>query len=429
MPLTSRPVRTTVVAVVAGGLACLGPAATATTRPAAAPGAAPAALATGYSFTAADTRMRSALTARATDKGFGTSFTGTVIDVASNTVVWSKRRDTALKPASTMKLVTAHNALSVWGPDAVFTTYVRQGGGDAVVLVGAGDPGLSSTQISALAATTAADLKARGLKSAHVYVDDSMFAAPSLAPGWKSSYVLDDVTPVRSLVRDQRDLADTSADAGTYLRDRLRANGLTAYYAGRTKTSTANRTIASTRSAAMYKTIGSMLLTSNNDVAEMYHRVIARSQRQPTTWSGARTAQASVLGKQGLGITSGYDGSGLSRSDRVTSYQLARIVDRGLDTSYPNLWPMRSPSFMPTAGRTGTLSASSSRFTGVPGKCAAGKVWAKTGSLSDVVALAGYTTGTDGRLKAFAFIQNGKDSSRAMKQAFDNLAATVNGCY
>ncbi len=154
-----------------------------------------------------------------------------------------------------------------------------------------------------------------------------------------------------------------------------------------------------------------------------------RSQRQSTTWSGARTAQASVLGKQGLGITSGYDGSGLSRSDRVTSYQLARIVDRGLDTSYPDLWPMRSPSFMPTAGRTGTLSASSSRFTGVPGKCAAGKVWAKTGSLSDVVALAGYTTGTDGRLKAFAFIENGKDSTRAMKQAFDNLAATVNGCY
>jgi len=58
-----------------------------------------------------------------------------------------------------------------------------------------------------------------------------------------------------------------------------------------------------------------------------------------------------------------------------------------------------------------------------------GKVWAKTGTLSDVVALAGFTKGADGRLKAFAFLVNGKDSSTSLKQNIDMLAATVNGCY
>ncbi len=395
----------------------------------AAPAASPVTAASAYRFTSADLTMRSALTARATDRGFGTSFTGSVIDVESNVVVWGKRRTTALMPASTMKLVTAHNALTTYGPYGRFTTRVRQGSGDNVVLVGAGDPGLSSGQIAGLASTVAEDIRSRGLTRAHVWVDDSMFAAPSLATGWKSSYVPDDATPLRSLVRDGRDLSDTSADAGRYFRDRLRALGLSAWYAGRATTSTSDRTIASSRGPYIYKTIGPMLLNSDNDIAEMYHRDVARSQRQPTTWSGAKTAQSAVISRQGLGITAGYDGSGLSRSDRITSLELARIVDRGLDTAYPDLWPMRSPTWMPNAGRTGTLKASSGRFTAAPGKCAAGKVWAKTGSLSDVVALAGYTTGTDGRLKAFAFIENGKKNSSAMRRAFDNLAATVNGCY
>lgn len=431
MPLparTSRSVRTSVAVALVGAVAALAPTATAGPAAGATPSATPA-LAAAYTPSAADRTMSAALSARATDTGFGTAFSGTVIDVASNAVVWSKRGTTALMPASTMKLVTAHNTLTVYGPDTRFPTRVRQGSGNTVVLVGSGDPGLTSAQIDALAASTAADLTARGLKTTRVYVDDTMFPAPTLAPGWKSSYVPADATPLRALVRDQRDLSDTSADAGAYLRDRLIARKITATYGGRTTSSTSARTIATSSGSSTWVSVGRMLLNSDNDIAEMYHRDLARSQSQAPTWTGARTAQASLLSRQGLSITSGYDGSGLSRSDRVTSLQLARIVDRGLDTRYANLWPMRSPTWMPTAGRTGTLSAGLQRFTGVPARCAAGKVQAKTGSLSDVVALAGYTTGRDGRLKAFAFIENGRKNTLGMRQAFDNLAATVNGCY
>ena len=58
-----------------------------------------------------------------------------------------------------------------------------------------------------------------------------------------------------------------------------------------------------------------------------------------------------------------------------------------------------------------------------------GKVWAKTGTLGDVVTLAGWTTGADGRVKAFAFVVNGKTSSTTLQQNVDMLAATVTGCY
>jgi D-alanyl-D-alanine carboxypeptidase/D-alanyl-D-alanine-endopeptidase (penicillin-binding protein 4) len=91
---------------------------------------------------------------------------------------------------------------------------------------------------------------------------------------------------------------------------------------------------------------------------------------------------------------------------------------------------LRSDSGMPIAGRTGALRASYGRFTASTSKCAVGKVHAKTGTLSDAVALSGWTRGTDGRVKAFAFVINGKPTSTTvMRQNVDMLAATVTGCY
>ena len=87
---------------------------------------------------------------------------------------------------------------------------------------------------------------------------------------------------------------------------------------------------------------------------------------------------------------------------------------------------MQAAQAIPTAGRTGTLRY---RFTTTQSKCAVGRVWAKTGTLSDVVSLAGFTKGTDGRVKVFAFVVNGKSSTTTLKNDVDMLAATVTGCY
>ena len=74
------------------------------------------------------------------------------LDAASNTTVWRKNGDTAYKPASTNKLVTASNALTLWGPDTRFTTRVRTGSAaNRVDPAGLGDPSLSSANLDALA--------------------------------------------------------------------------------------------------------------------------------------------------------------------------------------------------------------------------------------------------------------------------------------
>ncbi|MBT9255414.1 D-alanyl-D-alanine carboxypeptidase [Phycicoccus sp. MAQZ13P-2] len=379
----------------------------------------------------ADERIRRALGNRVTTAAFGTSFSGTVLDAASNTRVWSRNGTSTKIPASTTKLVTAHNALTVLGPDRRIRTTVRQGSSsDRVIIQAGGDPMLRSSALDRMAATTARTLKARGTRTVRVYVDDDIFPKPSLATGWKASYVPDSVTPVRALVRDQRDVSDTSADVGTYFAARLKAHGIASVrYWGRGNVRSGAATLASSDGWTVAAMVGRMLLTSDNDVAEMLHRVVARAAGYDATWSGARSAQTRTILRAGLSYGAVYDGSGLSRSNRISSLQLATIVDRAVDRSRPELAAMRSTSSLPTAGRTGTLATKYDRFVTSRSRCAAGKVWAKTGTLGDVASLAGYTYGTDGRLKVFAFVVNGRQSTTSLKQNLDMLAATVNGCY
>jgi serine-type D-Ala-D-Ala carboxypeptidase/endopeptidase (penicillin-binding protein 4) len=385
------------------------------------------AAATAYAPSAADVRMKSALTSRATTTRFGTSFSGAVVDAEANATVWGKSSGTYRMPASTNKLVTASNALTVFGPDKRWSTQVRAGSAaNRVILLGAGDPSLSSASIDAMAKTTAAALRAKGVTTARVYIDDDVFPTPSLAYGWKESYVPDSVAPVRGLVRDQRNSADTSAEAGDYFRDRLRVYGLagTGYY-GRTNAVAGSAVLARSAGSPLSTMVRTMLLTSDNEIAEALHKLVGRQLGYGASWSGARTAQAKQMAAQKLSIGTLYDGSGLSRADRLTAQQLARIVDRGIDArTQATLWPLKSG--LPTAGVTGTLA---SRFTTTASKCAVGEVYAKTGTLSDVVALAGWTTGADGRVKTFAFLVNGKSSTTTLKQNVDMLAATVAGCY
>jgi serine-type D-Ala-D-Ala carboxypeptidase/endopeptidase (penicillin-binding protein 4) len=382
-----------------------------------------------YVRTAGDTRMISALTNRATTTLFGTSFSGAVIDAGTNEMIWRKNGTTTLIPASTTKLATAANALTVFGPDTRFTTEVRSGSyPDRVIIVGSGDPSLSSAGLDAMARTTASALLTKGIKAALVYVDDDVFPAPTLAYGWKADYVPDSITPVRGLVRDQSDDADTGAEAGRYFRDRLKAHGLPdSVLRTRVNAASTSTLIASTTGARVSTMVSRMLLDSDNEIAEALHKKVGIALGHGATWTGAQAAQAEVLASQGLDIGVLYDGSGLSRANRVSAVQLATIVDRGVDPRLQTtLWPLSSDQAMPTAGRTGTLE---NRFTTARSECAVGKVWAKTGTLADVVSLAGFTKGADGRVKAFAFIVNGKSSTTTLKQNIDMLAATVNGCY
>jgi len=105
------------------------------------------------------------------------------------------------------------------------------------------------------------------------------------------------------------------------------------------------------------------------------------------------------------------DGSGLSRADRTTAHQVVVLLNgmRGNAALRAGL---------PVAGRTGTL-AFRMRRTAAQDRCQA-----KTGTLSNVSALAGYCTTANGHLLAFAFVENGVYTPRA-KAAEDRLAVAL----
>lgn len=85
-----------------------------------------------------------------------------------------------------------------------------------------------------------------------------------------------------------------------------------------------------------------------------------------------------------------YDGSGLSRANRMPAPTLNQLLRRiALD---PTLEGVFMPtSALPVAGVSGTLS---SRFDTSPSTCARQIVHAKTGTLNDTVALAGVARGS-----------------------------------
>ena len=134
-----------------------------------------------------------------------------VLDAVTGDPLLNTAGSTAFAPASTTKLVTAASALHEMGPTARLTTSVVRGGDASdVILVGGGDPTLSTsvnylgfpaaTSLKSLAASTARALKAAGLHIVTVHVDDSLFTGPRTAPTWPSTYVTSGVvSPVSAL--------------------------------------------------------------------------------------------------------------------------------------------------------------------------------------------------------------------------------------
>lgn len=91
------------------------------------------------------------------------------------------------------------------------------------------------------------------------------------------------------------------------------------------------------------------------------------------------------------------DGSGLSRRNRVS----ARTETELLRAIYRMPWATSFKNTLPIAGVDGTLRGR------MHGTAAVGNVRAKTGTLRNVSALAGYVTTADGERLAFAFVSNG----------------------
>jgi len=122
------------------------------------------------------------------------------------------------------------------------------------------------------------------------------------------------------------------------------------------------------------------------------------------------------------GIQPGYyiarDGSGLSRYDYLTADALTWVLTQmWLDPKHDE----RFRNALPVFGVTGNVAQR------LKGSAAAGRVWAKTGSMSQVRSLSGYVVTAEGEPLVFAFLVTGfrtsfQDVDAAMDRALLRLA-------
>lgn len=135
---------------------------------------------------------------------------------------------------------------------------------------------------------------------------------------------------------------------------------------------------------------------------------LRRAERAVRAWM-----QAHGIDDTGLVLD---NGSGLSRSERMTAAQLASVVRAGAASR----WAPEFLSSLPIAGVDGTLRA---RLADGP---AAGRARLKSGSLRNVAALAGTMTDADGQPLVVAAIVNDDGAGpRPLRLLLDRLADWV----
>ncbi|MBW8805217.1 MAG: D-alanyl-D-alanine carboxypeptidase/D-alanyl-D-alanine-endopeptidase [Catenulisporales bacterium] len=382
-----------------------------------------------------------------------------VADPASSALLFDDHAADGFAPASTNKVVTAVAALASLGPDKQLTTRVVQipangptlPSAPTIVLVGGGDPTLSTqgppaaaawrpAALDDLAAATANALRAKGVNSVTLGYDATIFAGPTLHPTWWPGYTDGNIAPVAALMTDEGrakpadDLSprvmDPAAVAATAFASRLTAHGVrvTGRPAPASSAGAGSRDeLASVSSPRLADLVEHMLTVSDNNLAEALLRQVALADGKPATFDGGVSAVREVLTRLGVDLTglSVLDGSGLSRNDHITPAFLVRVLSSAAADNHPDL--RAALTGLPVAGFTGTL-AENDRFTSPQSAPGAGLVRAKTGSLNGVATLAGLVRDSDGQLLVFALMADQVPDLTAARAALDRIATVLAGC-
>jgi D-alanyl-D-alanine carboxypeptidase/D-alanyl-D-alanine-endopeptidase (penicillin-binding protein 4) len=263
--------------------------------------------------------------------------------------------------------------------------------------------------------------------------DTSLFTGPAVNPRWPATYLTDQVvSPITALWADEgvaadrsRRVTDPAATAASDLAAYLKKDGIRVDGTPRKRVAGPHaKELASVTSVPLSDIVERVLQTSDNEGAEVLARQVGLAVSGDGSFTGAESAVAQTL--RGLGIDLHgarlYDGSGLSRHDRLDAATLVQVLQLAATADHPELRPVLTG--LPVASFTGSLQGRFERSAGQ------GWVHAKTGTLTGTSALAGLATDARGRVLVFAFVSNhvplvGTLDARA---ALDHLAATLAAC-
>ncbi len=320
-----------------------------------------------------------------------------VYDLTADSAIYCHNERQLLRPASTMKVVTAIAAIDRLGGSFQFKTTLSYTGaiedgvlnGD-VYLVGGFDPRFNSDDMGSFVD----GIRRMGIDTirGRIVADKSMKDADMLGEGW----CWDDDNPVLSpLLISRRDVFVKR------FVDRLRDEGVVVEadtVAGRQPGGAYE---VGTRTHTIDQVLMPMMKESDNLCAEaLFYQLGASTGAHPATARDARTVVRRVVEKVGL-KPSDYriaDGSGLSLYNYVTAELEVMLLRYAYQNT--NIYMHLLPS-LPVAGEDGTLRRR------MRGTFTSGNVKAKTGSVTAISSLAGYCTAANGHVLCFAIINQG----------------------
>ena len=366
-----------------------------------------------------------------------------VLDTQQGGVLYARNPAAMMIPASNLKTLTMLAALSAIPGETRVSTTVTSPQPGVLVLRGGGDPYLRSTPAGSdvpwattleLARRTAAALKAAGTTSVTVGYDQTLFAGPDWAPTWPAGYV-DQVTRISALTVDGgmtrgADGRITSTvrtrtpalTAATVFANQLKAEGITVTGQVGSRPS-GGAALAAVESLPLEQVAALAMVASDNTATEVMLRHLALARGKPGSFAGGVEALQQVLTELKVWRTgaSVHDGSGLSRSNLVNAEMLGSAWRTIATTERLRTLVTATP----VAGVSGTLRDRFLVEAAAPGR---GRVHAKTGTLSEVSSLSGWTVTDSGQGVIIVLLVNQSRNDWFARAWIDTVAAVVTDC-
>ena len=373
-------------------------------------------------------------------KGMTGSYSGSVLEVGSGKVVYAHNATRGYIPASTMKLLTSTAALSILGPEHTFRTSVVSPKRGQIILVGGGDPYLSSrsrgdypkrASITGLARETASHLKRDKIKKVTLGYDASLFRGPSWNPRWPGFYA-DQVSHTSALWVDEGHVGfggmrfkDPAKQAAKVFAAALSKQGIRVTSTRSARASKSAVVVARVSSMPLERIVEHLLMVSDNDAAEVIFRQAAIGAKRPGSIAEATKVVRAELTKLGIwdpGMTIN-DGSGLARQTKVPADSMVKMLRAAADEQHPELRAVITG--LSVAGVEGSLRRQYFDDKSVAGR---GVVRGKTGTLNKVRARAGLVRTADGSLLAYAFLINKPKNEYAAMIWLDRVTTALSTC-
>lgn len=336
-----------------------------------------------------------------------------------------------LRLASNMKLFTTATALSQIGPDEQFETrLVAAGDFDAgtvrgdLILVGGGDPSLTSQGLARLAAQARAAgltrVKGRLLYDESVFDRKRAIPQPGISGGRFA-----ELGRLSGLSFESGRSANPARSAALSLISILRRRGVTV--SRKTAPGTApdapapapapapGQELGEITSSPLAALVDSTNTFSINFYAEMLVKLIATDERGRGTTKGGIAEIKEFSAAAGAPLRA-VNGSGLSRTDIATPQAVGALLAHML-TQEEEVRDAFLGS-LAVAGGSGTLAGR------MRGSAAQGNCIGKTGTLTGVSALSGYCEVAPDRFVVFSILMNRVNIGRA-HVAQDRMAALI----